>query len=162
MSKVELRKIEFSDKQYFAKWWRDKELLSLTSGQMDIISDEKVDKYFKIILLNTSDIDYMIMVDDVTIGNISLAKRKNGWYETLIVIGDKQYRGKGYGPKAIKLIIDEANKYDITKIFLEVRPTNNRAIKAYEKCGFKSLGIEKYPNNKDLPETLRMELKNSI
>jgi ribosomal protein S18 acetylase RimI-like enzyme len=38
-----------------------------------------------------------------------------------------------------------------------VRPTNIRAIKVYENCGFIKTQIKKYPKNKYLPETIRME-----
>ena len=42
-------------------------------------------------------------------------------------------------------------------IYLEVRPTNKRAIKAYEQCGFRKVKLIKHPKNKYLPKTLRME-----
>lgn len=86
-------------------------------------------------------------------------KRKNGWYETQIIIGEKKYWNKNYGTKAIQLLIKKAKKLGILKIYLEVRPNNLRAIATYEKCGFKKSRIKKYPKNKYLPETLRMELK---
>jgi len=38
-----------------------------------------------------------------------------------------------------------------------VRPTNIRAIRAYERCGFHKVKIVLYPKNKYLPKTLRME-----
>ena len=46
MNKISLRKIEQADKQYFAKWWRDKELIALTSGDFRELSDDQVNKYF--------------------------------------------------------------------------------------------------------------------
>lgn len=42
------------------------------------------------------------------------------------------------------------------KKYFANRPDNTRAIKAYEKCGFKKAGIKKYPKNKYLPQTLKM------
>ncbi|MBU0648917.1 GNAT family N-acetyltransferase [Patescibacteria group bacterium] len=47
----------------------------------------------------------------------------------------------------------------ISKIYLEVRQTNIRAIRAYERCGFQKVRMVLYPKNKYLPKTLRMELK---
>ena len=161
MIKIFLRKIKPADRNYFAKWWRDKELRKLTSGRLRQISDQKVNKYFQTILNSKETYHFMITVGEKTIGHITLAKRRNDWYETQIVIGEKKYWGKGYGPKAIKLLIGKAKKFGISKIYLEVRPTNIRAIRAYKKCGFQKVRIVKYPKNKYLPETLRMELRAS-
>jgi len=156
---VSLRKIKPSDKKYFARWWRDKELLKLTSGILKLISDEEVEKYFSAIIDNLTDYHFMILLDKKVIGHITLSKRKNDWYETQIVIGEKKYWGKGYGTKAIKLLLKKAKKFGISKIYLEVRPTNTRAIAAYENAGFVRRIIRKYPKNKYLSKTLRMELK---
>ena len=160
MNKIFLRKIKLSDKKYFAKWWRDKELLKLTSGILQCISDKEVNKYFGNILKSKKDQHFLITLNEIVIGHIFLTKKRNDWYETQIVIGEKKYWGKGYGTKAIKLLIKRAKKLNISKIYLEVRPTNIRAIKSYEKCGFKRAGIKKYPQNKYLQETLKMILAN--
>lgn len=159
MIKIFLRKIKPADRKYFAKWWRDKELLKLTSGILKRISDQEVDKYFQALLNSKKDHHFVIIANKKTIGHIVLAKRKNSWYETQIVIGERQYWGRGYGTKAIKLLSKKAKKLNISKIYLEVRPANTRAIAAYENSGFMKAGIKKYPKNKYLLETLRMELK---
>lgn len=158
MGKLTLRKIKLTDKVYFAVWWRDKTLLKLTSGILKQISDQEVSKYFERIFHSKKDYHFMVMVNEETIGHVSLAKRQNSWYETQIIIGEKKYWGFGYGPKAIKSIIKKTKLLGISKIYLEVRPTNIRAIKTYERCGFRKVKIIKYPKNKYLPETLRMEL----
>jgi len=100
----------------------------------------------------------MIILGKKVIGHISLNKRQGNWYETQIVIGEKEYWGKGCGSKAIMLLIEKAKRLEISKIYLEVRPTNVRAIRAYENCGFQKTKTVLYPKNKYLPETLRMEL----
>lgn len=159
MNKIYLRKIKYSDKKYFTRWWRSKELLKLTSGILRLISDKEVDKYFQNILKSEKDHHLMITLDGETIGHVSLAKGKNNWYEIQIVIGEKRYWGKGYGSKAIKLLLKKARQLNISKIYLEVRPNNFRAIRAYEKCGFQKVKMVFYPKNKYLPKTLKMELK---
>lgn len=159
MPKIALRKIKTTDKEYFACWWKDKDLLKLTSGILRRISDEEVDKYFQNILKNKKDRHFIITLNERTIGHISLAKRRNGWHETQIIIGYKKYWGKGYGSKAIELLIRKAKRLGISKIYLEVRPTNIRTIHVYEHCGFQKVKIIRYPKNKYLPKTLRMELR---
>lgn len=159
MSKVSLRKIRISDKKCFAKWWRDKELLKVTSGMLKRITDKEVDKYFSKILKDKNAQHYMIVANRKTIGLISLEQRSGGWYETQIVIGEKNQQGKGYGTDAIKLLIRKAKRIGIKKIYLEVRPKNIKAIRAYEKCGFWKAGIKRYPNNKYLSQTIKMVLR---
>jgi len=159
MGKISLRKIKPADKKYFAIWWRDKELLKLTSGILRRISDEEVDRYFQNILSSKYDHHFIITLNKKAIGHISLAKRRDEWFETQIVIGEKKYWGRGYGSKAIKLLIKKAKQLKISRIYLEVRPTNKRAINAYENCSFQRIKIIKYPKNKFLPRTLHMELK---
>lgn len=159
MINVSLRGIKLSDKQYFAEWWRDPALLKLTSGMLELISGKEVDEYFEAIYKTKNSFEFMIDLNKRTIGHLSLVKRKNDWYETQIIIGDKKFCGKGYGTKAMLLLTQKAKRSGIHKIFLEVRPTNNRAIKAYENSGFVRKQIKKYPKNKCLPETLRMEVR---
>lgn len=159
MSRISLRKIRPSDKKYFAKWWRDKGLLKLTSGILKPISDKEVSKYFSKILNSKNDYHFLITLNEKAIGHISLSKRKNNWYETQIIIGDKNYWDKGYGSGAISLLLNKAKQLGIKKIYLEVRPDNMRAIRAYEKGGFIRTKIKKYPMNKYLSEVLIMELK---
>ena len=155
---ISLRKIYNTDKKYFAKWWRDIELLKLTSGVLDNISDEDINKYFQNILTNKKDFHYIITLDKIAIGHVSLNKRKNNWYETQIIIGEKNQQGKGYGTKAIKLLLKKAKLLGILKIYLEVRPDNARAIQTYKKCGFVETRHIKNSSNKKLLNLLRMEL----
>lgn len=159
VGKIILKKLKHTDKKYFAKWWRDRELLKLTSGILKRISDQEVDKYFLAILDSKTDHHFMIVMNEKTIGHISLVKSRNNWYETQIVIGNKKYLNKGIGTKAVQLLIKKAHRLGISKIYLEVRPTNIRAVKAYEKCGFEKTGFKHYLKNKFLPETIRMEFK---
>ena len=159
MPKITLRKIKIDDKKYFARWWRDKELLKLTSGILQRVSDKEVNKYFQNILKSKKDHHFLITLNEMVIGHISLAKRRNGWHETQIVIGEKKYWGKGYGSKAIGILIKKVKRLVISKIYLEVRPSNIRAIRAYKSCGFQKIKTILYPRNKYLPKTLRMELK---
>lgn len=159
ISMIALRKVKIGDKKYFARWWRDRELLALTSGILKPISDKEVDTYFQNILNSKKDYHFMIAANGKTIGHISLTKRRNNWYETQIVIGEKKYWGMGHGSKAINLLIHKAKNLNISKIYLEVRPTNSRAIRAYTRSGFQEVKTILYTKNKHLPKTLRMELK---
>lgn len=155
---IRLSKIKTSDKKYFTKWWRDKKLIKLTSGILKRMTDKEINYSFSKILTDKNTYHFMILSGQKVIGHISLGQKRNGWHETQIVIGEKKWQDKGNGTKAIKQLLEKAQKLRIKKIYLEVRPNNLRAIKAYEKCGFQKEGVKKYPKNKYLPQTLRMVL----
>ena len=62
------------------------------------------------------------------------------------------YRGQGIGAELFAKLIDEVKKINVTAITLEVRPSNESAIKLYEKFGLKSVGRRKgyyIDNNED-------------
>lgn len=159
--RIILRELSRDDFSCFLKWWRDKELIKLTSGVLKPISDTKAREYFDAMLNDKKAYHFMVVLqnENKIIGHLSLSPRSNNWHETQIIIGEKEYWGKGYGTEAIKLLLNKAKEFNINKIFLEVRPENKRAIKAYGKCGFVKSGIKKYPKNKYLPETIKMILR---
>ena len=84
--------------------------------------------------------------NDTLLGNISLMKIHdvNRTAELGIFIGDENYLSRGYGSEAIMLLLDYAFNYvNLNNVMLKVFDYNKRAIKAYEKCGFKTFGVWK-------------------
>ena len=55
----------------------------------------------------------------------------------------KNYRRKGFGEEILNQIILSSKVMGCKKIFLEVRTSNIRAIKLYEKKGFRKVDIRK-------------------
>jgi RimJ/RimL family protein N-acetyltransferase len=159
MTILKLRKIKNSDLSFFLKWWKDQELINLTSGFSEK-SDEILTKYFFNIFKSKNDYHFIIMLDRKPIGHIAIIRKSVEIFEIQIVIGEKQYQGKGFGAEAIRKATNIAfKKLGFSKAYLEVRPENIRAIRAYEACGFTKNGFKKYPNNKYQPITLKMVLK---
>lgn len=61
-----------------------------------------------------------------------------------VYIGNPDYRSKGYGTEALKLFLNFLfNELGLRKVKLNVFVFNKRAIRCYEKCGFKVDGINK-------------------
>jgi RimJ/RimL family protein N-acetyltransferase len=57
--------------------------------------------------------------------------------EVGIVLGERDTWGQGYGPEALRLLLDHASRdLGLAQISLCVHATNGRAIRAYEKVGF--------------------------
>ncbi|MEK7159379.1 MAG: GNAT family protein [Patescibacteria group bacterium] len=155
---IKLQKIKKSDLKYFLKWWKDKEIIKLTSGFYEK-SDKVLAGYFQEILKNTKDHHYSIQTGVKVIGHTAIIRKNKNTFETQVVIGEKKYWGKGFGSQAIKMIIKTAfKKFGYKKAYLEVRPDNIRAISAYESCGFVRNGFKRYPKNKYQPIVLKMVL----
>lgn len=83
-------------------------------------------------------LDYIVLNEkEIIIGHFNLILYKN-YVQFDIKIGEEKYRNKGYGTlmtkKAIQIVF---KKLKYKKLVLDVKVTNLRAIRVYEKCGFK-------------------------
>ncbi|HET6602828.1 MAG TPA: ribosomal protein S18-alanine N-acetyltransferase [Xanthomonadaceae bacterium] len=74
------------------------------------------------------------------------------------VVPDAQ--GNGYGRRIMKRMIDLARYAQAERVFLEVRPTNQRAIGLYGRLGFAEIGRRPgyYPSHAGREEALVMAL----
>ena len=84
--------------------------------------------------------------DDKVIGFIELGgfdwAARNGWVG--IGIGDRDYRGKGYGTEAMQLLLKYAfDNLNLHRVNLCVFSYNERAIRSYEKSGFRYEGTQR-------------------
>lgn len=158
---IRLRPVQLQDIKYFTQWWRDSDLIIVTSGDIAPLTDAQISSYFMDIIEPSTlaeALHFMIDSSGQTIGHISLQKRVANWWEIQIVIGDKKAQGKDYGPRAIRQLIDQAKRRGINQIYLEVRPENTRAIKAYRKVGFNQVGKATDTQNRLQSQLIRMEL----
>ena len=83
---------------------------------------------------------------DELVGNIGLMDIDHINREATlgIFIGEEKYRSKGYGSEAINLILEYGFRYiNLHNINLSVNSYNERAIKCYEKVGFKKSGFRR-------------------
>ena len=69
---------------------------------------------------------------------------KNRLAEMGILIGDGEYRSKGYGSDAVRVLCDFGfRELNLHKIKATVFDFNLPALRAYEKCGFAAEGVLK-------------------
>ena len=76
------------------------------------------------------------------LGACALYNYENTSLQLGIRINDRNYWGQGYGTEAIGLLVDYGFTFyvGISRIWVKVLPTNPRAIRCYEKCGFVQCG----------------------
>ncbi len=146
---VKLRKKHFP---LFYKWWNDKELRKLTSEVDEKITREEIDKILTRHLLNRKGTDFIIIVNKKPIGHILVQQKKvkKNW-EVYIAIGEKNYWGKGIGTNAMRRACRWFfHKFPKEKYLdLEVLTKNHRAIRSYDKVGFKRVKIVHHKKNSD-------------
>lgn len=80
--------------------------------------------------------------DDKLIGTIGMwIERTHGDAFVWIIIGDREYWGKGYGSDAMRVMLRYAfMELNLHRVSLGVYGFNQRAIRSYEKVGFKHEG----------------------
>jgi RimJ/RimL family protein N-acetyltransferase len=82
---------------------------------------------------------FAIEADGKVIGQCGLSRfdLTAGTCELGIIIGDKDYWGRGYGRQAVNLLVDYAFRLrNFRKVWLWVHGNNERAYRAYRACGF--------------------------
>jgi RimJ/RimL family protein N-acetyltransferase len=144
--KVYLSPVNPDDYEKYTEWLADLEVtVNLTVYSKIIAKYQEKEALAK---LSADDNNFAIVAraDDRLLGNcgfhnIDLTNRRA---EVGIFIGDKEYWGKGYGREALELLLDFGfNIRNLHSIMLAVREYNQRAIRCYEKIGFKKIGVRR-------------------
>ncbi len=74
---------------------------------------------------------------------------------------DPASQGQGLGRSMLEFVLDKCRRHQIRTVFLEVRPSNERAIALYESAGFNETGRRKdyYPDGDEREDALIMALE---
>lgn len=80
-------------------------------------------------------------IGNIGLGDVDWRNRKAALG---IAIAEKEYWGRGYGTDAVMTLLDFAfNEMNLHRVHLSVFEFNRRAIRCYEKCGFRHEGRER-------------------
>ncbi len=62
-----------------------------------------------------------------------------------------EHQGKGYGKELLSFALKKLKKSDVNEVTLEVRPSNQKANKLYQRFGFKQVAVRRnyYSNGED-------------
>ncbi|WP_251859954.1 GNAT family protein [Clostridium sp. Marseille-Q2269] len=144
---LKLTAIEKEDIETIASWYRDVNFLRY----YDMVSafpknKEQVENIIKDAYKTQCGYIFAIrnIKDDKIIGVTGLEDIlwNNGTAIFYIGFGAEEARGKGYGSQVMELILDFAFKeLNLHRIHLTVLEYNHRAIRLYEKMGFKREGV---------------------
>ena len=153
--RVYLRALEKEDLIYIRKWSNDPEIRKLI-GEVVSMSQADADKFLERVYSDNTREWFVIVVkeNDRVIGETGLLRMFPAWRTTdiSIIIGEKDAWGKGYGTEAILLLLDYAFRYlNFHRVAIGVVGFNKRAIRFWERVGFKKEGIQRdgyYYNHK--------------
>lgn len=138
-----LSPIHADDAEIYLKWMND-EAVASHYGQYAWLVSSKND--LKWLLEPDSDIHryaIVLLEGDTLIGSISLQNINHLHRNAFIglFIGEAEYRGKGYGAEAIRLILEYGFKtMNLHNIMLSVHADNIAGISCYKKVGFQEAG----------------------
>ncbi len=164
--KVILREKLLSDVENDYAWRRDPELAQLDAAPTFRLSHREFTAYYGDELRHPNNKRCRFAIDSLGgkhIGNcmyydIDTEKRQA---ELGILIGDREYWGKGYGTDAVKTLIEHICRGTaLERLYLNTLDWNIRAQLSFQKCGFVTCGrITKGGNEFILMELFLSQLK---
>jgi RimJ/RimL family protein N-acetyltransferase len=136
------------DAEAFSRWSRDSEYWRLLASDPAIMhSPQKSKEWLEKILKEEEQNLFMFMIrrleDDRLIGEVGLDGVQWNHGDTFIGIGlgEREFWGKGYGTDAMRVILRYAfTELNLHRVSLNVLEYNTRALRSYEKVGFKVEG----------------------
>lgn len=141
--KVSIRPLEESDAPLFYKWYNDQEVNLWASGAWPPITMLTKDEIWQT-FFEGEEHRYVILTEaELPIGTIGFRNHNipARSAELFIVIGEKEYWGKGYGTDALSALAGYLFlQWNLHRLELDTWDGNVRAIKAYQKMGFEIEG----------------------
>ena len=169
---IYLREICQNDLNTINKWRNNSELIASLESPFRYINFETDKNWFENYMHNrTNNVRCIIcsgdnhddIIGSIGLLNIDPINKKADFY---LMIGDKKNQGKGIGHQATMQIIQHAFlNLNLNRVQLTVLENNERAIKLYEKVGFKKEGIQRqsvYKNGKYIDLILMSILKDEF
>jgi RimJ/RimL family protein N-acetyltransferase len=140
-NRVVLRRHAPENVEAFQRWYSDPEVARLARYQDAPMRPDEIDRFFQLRALGGDSLTMAIhdRETDRLIGSCAFSQvdGENGSAMYHITIGEKDTWGRGYGTEATQLMLDHAfGTLGLHRIALTVFEFNERAIRAYRRCGF--------------------------
>jgi RimJ/RimL family protein N-acetyltransferase len=142
---VALRRPAAPDLPSVIRWYRDPEVARLTRYQTRQMTQPEIQRFFEVRMLAPDALAYSIV--ELSTGRLigfttfSALDGDNGSVMFHITIGERDAWGRGLGTEATQLMLQHAfERLGLHRVGLAVFSYNTRAIRAYEKAGFRIEG----------------------
>lgn len=125
----------------FRRWYADREIARLARYQEAPMRTEEIERFFAARVVGSEALAMAVheRATDRLIGTCAFSQldAENGSALYHITIGEHDAWGHGYGTEATRLMLDHAfGTLGLHRIALFVFEFNERAVRAYRKCGF--------------------------
>lgn len=149
--RVVLRPLAAGDLRRCVKWFSDPEILRFLARSAPVTLAEE-ERWFHDYERRADEQIFAIEIEGRHIGNLGLHKIDHAHRkaEIGIVIGEPTFWAKGIGTEAMRVALRYAfDELGMNKVSLDVLEYNERAIKTYERVGFRREGIHREDVYKD-------------
>ncbi len=144
--RIYLRSFEIDDYKTSIKWRKDDQIGDMLGGTKYFVSEAYEKKWIENTIFNSKDVKLAVCLleNDKYIGNVYMTdiNEINRSCHSHVLIGDKEYWGKGYAReallKAARYMFYERN---IHRIQANVLESNEQSLKMHKKCGYKVEGL---------------------
>jgi len=148
---VSLRPMEDTFEDYIAlrDWFHEPELCQWVwcdeKDEPPVTLDRVMEKYRPRVITPEDVFPYFILLDGNPIGFIQYYLHDECSIGIDMWIGSHDNRGKGWGTSALRQMVELIRKQhpDIREVFITPDPRNVRAVRCYEKAGFRTVGTMK-------------------
>ena len=142
---VYVRPVKKEDMKSFYKAAQDEEIRYMT-GTRHVFTMDQLYEHYERIIQDETRFDFAICLrdNDELLGYLSIVEidRENQKAGFRIALHSRGHLNKGYGTEAVRLALKFAfETLKLNRLQLEVFSHNSRALRAYEKAGFKREGI---------------------
>ena len=125
----------------FQRWYADPEIARLARYQPTPMRPAEIDRFFEARVVGPDALAMAVheRATDRLVGTCAFSQLdgENGSALYHITIGESDVWGRGYGTEATRLLLDHAfGTLALHRIALFVFEFNDRAIRAYRRCGF--------------------------
>lgn len=162
--RIYLSPINLEDAEVYTKWMNDPSITNNTHASARLMNVEAEKEWIQSSLCN-QDYQFAIVLkeNDTLLGNCGIMNLNSiDQVATVgIFIGEEEYRSNGYGAEALRLLLSYG--FDVLHLHnmdLKVFSFNTRAIRCYEKVGFREYGRrhESYYLNGSYHDQIMMEI----
>jgi RimJ/RimL family protein N-acetyltransferase len=145
--RVCLRALRRGDLVHLRKWLEDAEIRGLI-GEVEAMSKADSEKFLEKVRADTQRAWFVVVVkeNNKVIGEAGLLRMDRAWRTTdiSVIIWEREEWGKGYGTEAVLLLLDHAFRHlDFNRAAVGVVGFNERALRFWEKVGFRKEGVQR-------------------
>jgi len=129
--------------KHMVKWFNDESLSKYMDSPEAVYSETDLIEGFT---EATKDKCFIFSHDKKRVGYCSIydIDYKARKAEVSVLIGEKEFHGKGFGKEATAFMIRYAFEYlKLNSLFATITELNVPSIKTFEKCGFKRIGVRR-------------------